>query len=93
MTFSNKVSGVFFLPSPKTLPVWVTALRIATNAQLCDGFDFFVLFIQAHLQGQGMRFLKILMHHPDLDVKPLFTYDLKLFPVVVSWFGRAEACR
>ena len=40
---------------------------------------------------------KILLHHPNLDMGPLFDWDadgeqtLKALPYVISWFGRAEA--
>eukprot|EP00984_Skeletonema_dohrnii_P024060 scaffold13178_cov84-Skeletonema_dohrnii-CCMP3373.AAC.2 len=35
---------------------------------------------------------KILMSHPHLDMKPFFSWKMKLLPLVVDWFKRAKPC-
>ena len=35
---------------------------------------------------------KILMHHSDFDMMPLFRWKLRCFPLVVSWFEKASSC-
>ena len=36
---------------------------------------------------------KILMSHPDLDMQPLFVYNLKLLPLIMNWFRRSSQLR
>lgn len=36
---------------------------------------------------------KILLHHDDFDMQPLFEWDLKMLPLVVEWFERVVAYR
>ena len=38
---------------------------------------------------QSLKRRKILMSNPDLDMRPLFEYKLKLLPWVKKWFGRS----
>ncbi len=35
---------------------------------------------------------KILMHHQDFDMMPLFRWKLRCFPLIVSWFEKASSC-
>ena len=35
---------------------------------------------------------KILLYHRDLDVEPMFKWDLKFLPLMVTWFGKIYGC-
>ncbi len=35
---------------------------------------------------------KILLYHRDLDVEPVFKWDLKFLPLMISWFGKIHEC-
>jgi Ran GTPase-activating protein (RanGAP) involved in mRNA processing and transport len=37
--------------------------------------------------------LKILMHHRDIDIEPLFRWKLMFLPLVVAWFQKARPIR
>lgn len=37
--------------------------------------------------------LKVFLEDDDLDIQPLFSYELKLLPLVAEWFRRAKCCR
>jgi len=39
---------------------------------------------------QSLTRCKIFMSHPDLDMKPLFEYKLKLLPWVMGWFRKSK---
>lgn len=45
--------------------------------------------------GTDKRFIamqKILVHHPSFDMEPLFEWNLKLLPNLVTWYNKAVAC-
>lgn len=54
--------------------------------------------VQTHLTLNGVRWLrkkhvaiiKILQHHQELDMAPLFEWDLKALPLVMRWFEQAR---
>mmetsp|Transcript_5066 Transcript_5066/g.11034 ORF Transcript_5066/g.11034 Transcript_5066/m.11034 type:complete len:482 (-) Transcript_5066:263-1708(-) len=35
---------------------------------------------------------KILMHHDELNMNPFFKWELKMLPLVIEWFDRANDC-
>lgn len=37
--------------------------------------------------------LKVLMEDDELNVEPLFSYELKLLPLMAQWFRRTRCCR
>ena len=42
-------------------------------------------------QNQGAAICKILRSHPDIDITPLFEFNLKCIPLVVEWFEDAKS--
>ena len=61
------------------------------------GWDFPVLSGMLNLNigndKKAVAFRKILLHHADFDMQPLFEWDLKVLPFVASWFERAAVYR
>jgi hypothetical protein len=41
------------------------------------------------LHEKAVAYCKILVHHPDLDIKPFFQWKMKFLPLVIDWFERA----
>lgn len=46
-----------------------------------------------HNSKANAAICKILMHHSDFDIEPLFRWKLKFLPLIVAWFERASPCR
>ena len=42
--------------------------------------------------NQAAAICKILHSHPDIDVTPLFRFNLMCLPLVVAWFEKAKSC-
>ena len=52
----------------------------------------FYLELNENANKRQVAIQKILHHHNHFDMKPLFPLDLKVLPVVIGWFGRAQVC-
>ena len=105
--FRNNVSGItwrgwfaFFRLLCDTSSVNNTYLSNHTLAQIgcCIGdrmYDtprYIVKLLKWNeLHNQAAAICKILHSHPDIDVTPLFQWEMKFLPLVVAWFENAKS--
>ena len=52
----------------------------------------FHLFLNRTYEEVSVAMYKILLHHRDIDMTPLFRWKLMFVPLVVGWFDRARPC-
>mmetsp|Transcript_25803 Transcript_25803/g.44050 ORF Transcript_25803/g.44050 Transcript_25803/m.44050 type:complete len:415 (+) Transcript_25803:93-1337(+) len=51
-----------------------------------------MLALNRGMDKQRIAIQKVLLCYPHLDMEPFLEWDLKLFPVIVGWFDRANGC-
>ena len=51
-----------------------------------------LLRMTENANSRGIAKCKILLYHRDLDVEPVFKWDLKFLPLMVTWFEKIYRC-
>ena len=62
------------------------------NRSIPHGVSSLLRMNRSSNDKKQIAMLKVLRFHPRFDMSPFFEWDMKLLPVVSSWFDGARAC-